>query len=126
MLWDPAFPWTCSCIQSHDVTTLASSSIIGGWRGIESGLIICKQGGTEFQTEVRNAQGNTDMKQNIEKGAYNRQEWSLGNFGKRIPDKFGDFSKGKRGCVWGVCVGGGVHAKLLQLCPTPMGSHPMD
>ena len=51
------------------------------------------------------------MKQNIEKGAYNRQEWSLGNFGKRIPDKFGDFSKGKRGkegrgCVWGVCVGG--------------------
>ena len=70
------------------------------------------------------------MKQNIEKGAYNRQEWSLGNFGKRIPDKFGDFSKGKRGkegrgCVWGVCVWG-VHAKLLQLCPTPMGSHPMD
>ena len=106
MLWDPAFPWTCSCMQSHDVTTLASSSIIGGWRGIESGLIICKQGGTEFQKEVRNAQGNTDMKQNIEKGAYNREEWSLGNFGKRIPDKFGDFSMGKRGCVWGVCVGG--------------------
>ena len=49
MLWDPAVPWTCSYMQSHDVTKVVSNSIICGRGGIERGLRICEYEGISFR-----------------------------------------------------------------------------
>lgn len=57
MLLDPAFPWTCSCKQVHDVIKMVSSSTII----LVSGEALKED--HEFQKEVRRSLGDMDTEQ---------------------------------------------------------------